>query len=190
MVLVIYFFAMFCIALILTLFDCAPKSPSRRIRDRYNKMNKLKHDIKTEADRDALIQQLQSMTFEKELPSKWEDLETVDGFFVNSFSKIKVCMGSGAYTTSTSKNIFKTESQAKSALAKAQLSQLMAVYNDGWEPDWSRENRKKYTIKRSYTFLVVGSTYVEYRFLALKTADLRDKFFENHEALIKEYFEL
>ena len=39
------------------------------------------------------------------------------------------------------KNIFKTEKQAKSALAYAQLTQLMALpeYNGDWVPDWDAD---------------------------------------------------
>ena len=42
------------------------------------------------------------------------------------------------------KNIFKTEKQAKSALAYAQLTQLMALpeYNGDWVPDWTDNNMK------------------------------------------------
>ena len=47
------------------------------------------------------------------------------------------------------KNIFKTEKQAKSALAYAKLTQLMALpeYNGDWVPDWN-DDSVKFIIRR------------------------------------------
>ena len=63
-------------------------------------------------------------------------------------------LSSGIYGRKTTcsnsdKSTFKTEKQAKSALAYAQITQLMALpeYNDNWVPDW-RGGFKVHTIRR------------------------------------------
>ena len=48
------------------------------------------------------------------------------------------------------KDTFKTEAQARSALAYAQITQLMALpeYNGDWVPDWNDDKQIKYIIIR------------------------------------------
>ena len=90
------------------------------------------------------------------------------------------------------KGTYKTEKQAKSALAYAQLTQLMALpeYNGNWVPDWSDDCEEKYIIKRvrnsieSYTFSNA------HHHISFKSKEIRDKFLENNYDLLKEYFEL
>lgn len=119
----------------------------------------------------------------KELPKSWEELDIVKGY----------CLGPDkVYATenlSHIKSIFATESQAKSALAMAQLSQLMKVYNDGEELSWSTA-KCKYCIMRESKYIVKIDVMATYHFLSFKSAELRDEFLENFEELIKEYFEL
>lgn len=125
----------------------------------------------------------------KELPKSWEELKVIKGFSVTLFSSISVC-GSSKTTGDCKKNIYATEKQAKSALAMAQLSQLMAVYNDGWEANWNNINQYKFCIGRFESRLNVNWYSGAYHFIAFKTAEIRDEFLKNFEPLIKEYFEL
>lgn len=119
----------------------------------------------------------------KKLPKFFNELKNTDGYYITSQAKIERSVY-GLYL-----NSFPTEKQAKSALAMAQLSQLMAVYNDGWEPDFgSMNNRSNWCIVR-YTDEIkwqnVGKTY---NFLAFKSLELCELFLANFEPLIKEYF--
>ena len=68
----------------------------------------------------------------------------IDGFYISSLSHVTQ-FNQSCYKRD--KATFKTEKQAKSALAYAQLTQLMALpeYNGDWVPDWV-ENDTKYTI--------------------------------------------
>ena len=68
-----------------------------------------------------------------------------------------------------SKCCFKTERQAKSALAYAQLTQLMALpeYNGDWVPDWDDETELKYVIKRSRNNIIASTNAVEYFIISL-----------------------
>jgi len=123
----------------------------------------------------------------KELPKNWKELNNVQGWKISA---------EGAAVRADVKDVspvcrrgrFATEKQAKSALAAAQLSQLMAVYNDGWEQDWSQSTVLKNVIYRRRNTIAADKFYENYEFLAFKTAELRDEFLKNFEPLIKEYF--
>lgn len=147
---------------------------------------KLDIEIRTEEERQALIKQLEAMKFERVLPKKWNELKVLEGFSGNNY-------GTSYFLENELDcfriDIFKTEKQAESSLAKAQLSQLMHIYNDGWIPDWGSEGTK-FCINR-FTNDVISDTAVgTYAFLAFKTESLRDEFLKNFEGLIKTYFEL
>ena len=145
-------------------------------------------EITTEEQRNELVKQLQEMEFKKELPKSWEEIKEVKGYWVDEDSGINKKHWR-RFVPEIDKNIFKTEKQAKKALAMAQLSQLMAVYNDGWEPDWGDEECK-YTIQRDSSDIVIDIWRHGYQFLTFKTKEIRDKFFKNFKPLIKQFFEL
>ena len=65
----------------------------------------------------------------------------IKGYYLGSNSKI---FDLDCLSDFCEKATFKTEKQAKSALAYAQLTQLMALpeYNGDWVPDWSDEDIK------------------------------------------------
>lgn len=90
------------------------------------------------------------------------------------------------------KSTFKTEKQAKSALAYAQLTQLMALpeYNGDWVPDWSDDCEAKYIIKRVRNEIDTDYYSITHRHISFKSSEIRDRFLENNYDLLKEYFEL
>jgi hypothetical protein len=65
----------------------------------------------------------------KELPSTWKELGNLNGYYVASDSSVDVAVD--CFTEDTNKNVFTTKEQAEASIALAQLSQLLAVYNDG-----------------------------------------------------------
>ena len=89
------------------------------------------------------------------------------------------------------KGTYKTEKQAKSALAYAQLTQLMALpeYNGDWVPDWD-DDECKYTIRRYENVIGVHYSINIHHTISFKSEEIRDKFLENNLDLLKEYFEL
>lgn len=151
-------------------------------------MNKLNITIETKEQRDEAIKQLQEMTFKKELPKSWEKLERVSGYWISERGDL--VEGESCDVELYNSNIFATEKQAKSALAKAQLSQLMKVYNDGWVADWSDTSQSKYIIYRNEIELKVCTNTYSYRFLSFKDKQTRDLFLKNFKPLIRTYFEL
>lgn len=89
------------------------------------------------------------------------------------------------------KGTFKTEKQAKSALAYAQLTQLMALpeYNGDWVPDWNN-NYNKFIILRHEDDIIKYSSVNYYNQITFKSSEIRDRFLKNNYDLLKEYFEL
>lgn len=118
----------------------------------------------------------------KELPKSWEELEKIEGYYINND-----CFIDGTYdfeTTNDNKNLFKTKEQAEASIALAQLSQLRDVYRDGWIPDWIDGNTK-YTIElfKGKVFKDVSQSYDS--FLSFQNHEKRDLFLENFRDLIE-----
>ena len=90
-------------------------------------------------------------------------------------------------------NVFATDKQAKSALAMAQISQIMAnderfggvVTNKEWE-----QNCYYRVIFRHRNSIAKGASTGTYRFLAFHTVEQRDLFLEENEDLVKDYLML
>jgi hypothetical protein len=118
----------------------------------------------------------------KELPKSWEDLETIKGYFVERWSKVEDV--ESTFCKETEKNIFATKEQAEASIAMAQLSQLIKVYNDGWEPDWSIDNTKS-VIEIINNEMQVGTCIKRVAFLAFKDISTAQLFRQNFRELIE-----
>lgn len=119
----------------------------------------------------------------KELPKSWEDLMTVKGYCVSTYSKIEDC-SEEFYTYKENKNIFPTKEEAEACLALAQLCQLRDRYNDGWKPNWD-DGGEKHCVYFHDNEINSAYTYSSHRVLTFKTQELRDKFLENFKDLIE-----
>ena len=122
-------------------------------------------------------------------PKLWEDAfytKPISGFDIRLYNNyIQSATGS-------EKIIFKTKKQAASALAYAQLTQLMALpcYNGDWTPNWDDPGQQKYCITRM-KYNIVKLDYSGYfSFLAFKSKKARDAFYHNYMDLIKQFYEL
>lgn len=90
------------------------------------------------------------------------------------------------------KSVFKTEKQCKSALAYAQLTQLMALpeYNGDWEPLWYCGGMSKHAILRSGSNIIKATLGNAYDKIVFKSESIRDAFYDEYMDLLKTYFEL
>ena len=87
-------------------------------------------------------------------------------------------------------DVFATEKQAKSALAMAQISQIMAnderfggaITDEEWLQDFD-----KYAITRASNIIIKGCYTINYKFLAFHTPKQRDLFLKENEDLVKDY---
>lgn len=116
----------------------------------------------------------------------WKDLKSIMGAYIDIDSEI--CFASNSEICGQNMNIFLTEKHAKSALAMAQISQLIPYYG-GEMTDEELEDVKitKFSIYRERD--KIGRTYFTrgYEFLAFHTAEQRDEFIRNNEQLVKDY---
>ena len=123
--------------------------------------------------------------------NEWESKllgKDIDGFYISSWSYVVQFKNNCSKRDNAT---FKTEKQAKSALAYAQLTQLMALpeYNGDWVPDWS-DGDIKFIIRRYENVIDVDYYSHTHHHISFKSAEIRDKFLENNYDLLKQYFEL
>ena len=120
---------------------------------------------------------------EKELPTKWEDLKKLKGYYVNDLSEIFYLRNANM---TISKNLFPTKAEAEACLALSQLCQLRDAYNGEPLADWCdwKEHKIKYVIYYSLDYIKLAVSNTQSFILAFKTSELRDKFVENFEDLI------
>ena len=129
---------------------------------------------------------------EPKYPKSWNEAfnsEVIKGYYVEGSS-----IGHTSHNKCTIEDrcTFKTEKQAASALAYAQLTQLMALpcYNGDWVPNWDDLSQQKYFIIRLKSDLVKINFSSYFCFLAFKSEKVRDEFYHNHMNLIKQFYEL
>lgn len=116
----------------------------------------------------------------KGLPKTWEELKTVDGWYIaNNSGGIHKYAG-----THINKNLIPTLELAKAMLALCQLLQLRDRYNDGWEPDW-KNNEQKHCIVNASNNISIDYFYGRNAILSFKTEELRDEFYNNFRDLIE-----
>lgn len=121
----------------------------------------------------------------KFLPKTWEELGKISGFYLSD-GKIKESelLTANQYF----KHRFYSQKEAKAALAMAQLSQLMIVYNDGWVPDWKTNDPKYCIFRDSSCKLNTDYFYSSYHYVAFKSSEIRSEFILNFSDLLRDYF--
>jgi len=112
----------------------------------------------------------------------------IKGYIINLASMINVWTG---FNTPDNYHVFATEKQAKSALAMARISQIMA--NDErfggvvTDEEWNNKDIGKYVIIRERDCICPDLNYTFYRFLAFHTEEQRELFLQENEDLVRDY---
>lgn len=131
------------------------------------------YEISEQSDEEIII-------LRKKKPTpKWEDLKRISGYYIVENCIIRPA--TNITTNGENKNVFLTEKHAKSALAMAQISQLMPYYGGEITGEEWENSSPKYIIDRC------GNMTNAYYFLAFHTKEQRDMFLENNEQLVKDY---
>ena len=131
----------------------------------------------------------ESLTLTK-IQKKWRynEKNTISGYYIYIDSRITYSEDHS--NTKENYNLFATEKQAKSALAMAQISQIMA--NDErfggvvTDEEWCGDNWKYVIIKINNDLEISGS--YRYEYLAFHTEEQANSFLEENEDLIKDYY--
>lgn len=142
----------------------------------------------------------ENSTFEcikfKPIAKKWRDNKEniIKGYYISSLSSINPTPSTTcSHYISENYNVFATKKQAKSALAMAQISQIMA--NDErfggvvTDEEWEKGTTRFYTIERCKERINFCSNYTHgnYNFLAFHTEEQRNLFLKENEDLVKDY---
>ena len=129
----------------------------------------------------------------KRVVKRWRDKieEMFVGYYIDT-TNCRIQKAGQCFNVKHNHNIFATAKQAKSALAMAYISQIMA--NDerfgGVVTDEEQGNKNiwKYSINRKdNTIEKYSGTYGIDHFLSFHTAEQRDLFLEENEDLVKDY---
>ncbi len=116
---------------------------------------------------------------------KWEDLERLSGCYIAGNCIIRPA--SNVIANGENKNVFLTEKHAKSALAMAQISQLMPYYGGEVTGEEWENSSPKYITDRYGNMINITFHTNAYYFLAFHTKEQRDAFLKNNEQLVKDY---
>lgn len=119
----------------------------------------------------------------KTIINSWEDIEELSGYTISLETDIKYW--SGLTTIAENKNVFLNEKYTKSALALAQISQLLPYYNTN--VDWDR-NTIKYCIVRVCNRIYIDTKQSSYYLLAFNSKEEAERFLKYNEQLVKDYF--
>lgn len=120
----------------------------------------------------------------------WNDIESVKGFYISNTSGISHVNTDVNKNDSWDKNIFIDIQHAKSALAMAQISQLMPYYGGAiTKEEWNDDDLPKYVIFRMKNHYETGLVYKTYDLLAFHTKEQGDRFlsFPENVQLVKDY---
>ena len=109
----------------------------------------------------------------KKVINCWKDLENVHW--------------SGLTAIAENKNVFLNEKYTKSALALAQISQLLPYYDSN--VDW-KNDKFKYCIDKKHNKIVIKQWIGTYHVLAFNSEEEVERFLKHNEQLVKDYFML
>ena len=87
----------------------------------------------------------------------------------------------------TDKHVFINEKHAKSALAMAQISQLMPYYGGAITDEEWLDDKDKYVIMKLKNIIVTSMYSNTFYFLAFHTEEQRNDFLKYNEQLVKDY---
>lgn len=115
----------------------------------------------------------------------WKDIEAISGTWISHSSEFydyhdkMPCYGN--------KNVFLNEKYAKSALALAQISQLLPYYDSN--VDWNN-NTSKFCVYREGNNIDIKIFSFIYHPLAFKTYEEAARFLKHNKQLVKDFYML
>ena len=144
-------------------------------------INLEEYEISEQKDKEIIV-----LKKKKSKYPTWEGLGNISGVFIGVGSKF--FKASGVPVSNNNRNIFLTEKHAKSALAMAQISQLMPYYGGGVTAgEWGDSTVTKYILHVFKNKVIKEITCDRKEFLAFRTAEQRDEFLKDNEQLVKDY---
>lgn len=115
---------------------------------------------------------------------EFEDCDFNEIEYITQTDATLLEVNSTKFEMSHRKGFIKNKKVAEAYAVLPQLIRLVDEYNEGWVPDWEKE-RCKFIIgyyRNKIHFIEYSYTQ---RLLAFKSAEIRDKFLEDHRDLIE-----
>lgn len=126
---------------------------------------------------------------ENKLPKTWEEWVKMnptvrDEFYINTHSEVIKQNKDWERTIYDFSNLASKE-DAEGLLALIKLKRLRDYYNNGCEPDWNNDGETKFCIVSCSNRIELTIHIDNNTFLAFRTQELRNKFFNNFKDLIE-----
>lgn len=149
-------------------------------------MKELKIEIPEGYEIDKEKSSFERIVFKKKVEVNcWEDLKRVPGVYITEYSCINPAPA--CLVLPYNQNVFLNEKYAKSALALAQISQLLPYYVTN--VDWTANN-EKWCITRVSNKIEVRSWGSIHHVLAFNTKSEAIRFLKHNEQLVKDFYML
>lgn len=117
----------------------------------------------------------------------WKNISIIRGHFITTDSTL---VEVGRLRENGDKNVFSSEKYAKSALAMAQISQLMPYYGgEITKEEWGNSDLPKHIVYRLDHHYELETVYRTFDLLAFHKKEQRDRFlsFPENVQLVKDY---
>lgn len=149
-------------------------------------MKELKIEIPEGYEIDKEKSSFEKIVFKKKVEVNcWEDLKRVTGVYItDSNCIVPAAVG---LLKPHNHNVFLDEKYAKSALALAQISQLLPYYDTN--VDWISDDHK-YCVERIGDGIEIGAWMHRYCVLAFNTESEAYRFLKHNEQLAKDFYML
>lgn len=121
----------------------------------------------------------------KDIINCWKDLKEISGYGITT--ECDIVKWYKLDNNEDNKNVFLNEKYAESALALAQISQLLPYYDSN--VDWSRASIK-YCILRIGNAIYIDTCQSTYHLLAFVSRKEAERFLKYNEQLVKDFFML
>lgn len=115
----------------------------------------------------------------------WKDIKEISGYGITT--ECHIVHWSKLDNNEDNKNVFLDEKYAKSALALAQISQLLPYYDSN--VDWGKATAK-YCIIRMSNKIYIEKYQSLYYLLAFNSREEAERFLKYNEQLVKDFFML
>lgn len=149
-------------------------------------MKELKIEIPEGYEIDKENSSFEKIVFKKKVEVNcWEDLRNIPGTYITKDSLLN--SASRGLVIPRNRNVFLNEKYAKSALALAQISQLLPHYDT--DVDWTLRNNK-FCISRIGNEIKIEIWIGIHHVLAFNTKSEAERFLEHNEQLVKDFYML
>lgn len=113
------------------------------------------------------------------MPDSWEDIEHLDGWYVNTNSEIWKTIN--PVIDRSNRNVCSTKKIAQAQIAISQLSFLRDIARNGWKPDWNSHDYSKWCISFYMDKPIIEDYFNYLHFLSFETKEIAEEFLKKYK---------